>query len=222
MRKQNPANKNHQLIRKVPKSDNEFRREAEAKKKVEQQKKELERQKLLSLKQKEENEKEQKRKQEQARKRQEALKKQESDRVRLDKEKLRLERERQRNEREALQQAALREKQRLQDAQQLENDQIEQAKYVAIIKSLISHNWNRPLSARNQMVADIQITLTPFGDVRSVSKIQSSGNEEFDRSVIQAIQLSTPFRELRDMDRRLFDQYFRQFILRFKPEDLER
>ncbi|MGB1272479.1 MAG: energy transducer TonB, partial [Endozoicomonas sp.] len=107
-------------------------------------------------------------------------------------------------------------------ALQQEHDEQQVAKYSAVIKSLAAQYWNRPPSARNSMVAEFRISLSPFGDVLDISMVKSSGNDEFDRSVIQAIKRASPFSELKQLDRRVFEQYFRRIIFRFKPEDLVR
>ena len=103
---------------------------------------------------------------------------------------------------------------------QAEHDQQQVAKYSALIKSLASDRWNRPPSARNNMAAEVRISLSPFGDVIDVTLVQSSGNDSFDRSVIQAVQNAQPFTELRNLERRIFDEYFQRFTIRFRPEDL--
>lgn len=198
----------------------EAKRQAEAKriaaakrKKAEQQRQEQERQKALALKREEERKREENR-QEELRKMEEAA------REHQEQERRQQEKEQKRQEQQALQQAMAMEQQALEAAQQLEHDQLQQAKYAALIKSLTSQYWNRPPSARNNMVAEIRISLSPFGDVLDITMVTSSGNDEFDRSVIQAIRRASPFSELKNLDRRIFDQYFRRITFRFRPEDL--
>lgn len=186
----------------------EAKKKAEAKRKAEQQKKEQERQKALALKREAEE------------KREELRRKEEAARERQEQERHRQEKERKRKEKEALERALAAEQEALKEAQQLEHDQLEQAKYAALIKSLTSQNWNRPPSARNNMVTEVRISLSPFGDVLDITMVKSSGNDEFDRSVIQAIRRAEPFIELKDLDRRIFNQYFRRITFRFRPEDL--
>ena len=134
----------------------------------------------------------------------------------------RAQQEQERREQEALEQAIALEQLAMQDAQQLARDQLEQAKYAALIKSLTSQYWNRPPSARNNMMAEIRISLSPVGDVLGITMVKSSGNDEFDRSVIQAIRQAAPFSELKNLERRIFDQHFRRITFRFRPEDLVR
>ena len=192
----------------------EAKREAEAKKRIEE-----ERQKALALKREEEKKRQQLlREQEEARRRQkeqERLRKEQEERERL-------EQQQKRREQEALEQAIAMEQQENQDAQQLASDQLEQAKYAALIRNLTSQHWNRPPSARNNMMAEIRISLSPMGDVLGITMVKSSGSDEFDRSVIQAIRGAAPFSELKNLERRIFDQYFRRITFRFRPEDLVR
>ena len=196
----------------------EARKRAEAKKQAEAKKRlEEERQKALALKQAEEKKRQQLlREQEEARRRQ-------KEQERLQREqRVRLEQEQRRREQEALEQAIALEQQEIENAQQLAGDQLEQARYAALIQSLTSQHWNRPPSARNNMMTEIRISLSPTGDVLEISMVKSSGSDEFDRSVIQAIRRAAPFSELKNLERRIFDQYFRRITFRFRPEDLVR
>lgn len=191
----------------------EATRQAEAKKRLEE-----ERQKALALKQAKEKKRQQLlREQEEARRRQK-----EQERLQKEQERVRLEQQQRHREQEALEQAIALEQQEIEDAQQLASDQLEQARYAALIKSLTSQYWNRPPSARNNMVAEIRISLSPVGDVLGITTVKSSGSDEFDRSVIQAIRRAAPFSELKNLERRIFDQYFRRITFRFRPEDLVR
>lgn len=126
----------------------------------------------------------------------------------------RLERERlQRQQQEAAAQAA---------REQVQKDEAEVAYYSGLLSNLIINNWNRPPSARNNMTALLQVTLSPFGDLLEVKLLDSSGSEAFDRSAVRAVQSAAPFPELKKLDRRIFDASFRRFNFRFRPEDLVR
>ena len=105
---------------------------------------------------------------------------------------------------------------------QVEHDQQQVAQYSTLIKTLASQYWNRPPSARNNMEAEVRISLSPFGDLLDITMVQSSGNEAFDRSVMQALRNAAPFSEFTQLDRRIFDEYFRRITIRFRPEDLVR
>lgn len=105
-------------------------------------------------------------------------------------------------------------------AQSVEQQMV--AQYVGIIKQLVSGAWSRPPSARNGMVAVVQLRLTPTGEIISATIVQSSGDGPFDRSVTQALDRVGNFSELQDMPTPIFERYFRNFNLEFRPEDLLR
>jgi colicin import membrane protein len=64
------------------------------------------------------------------------------------------------------------------------------------------------------------IKLVPTGQVISVQLIETSGNEAFDRSAVQAVYKVGHFDRLRELDIQNFEKTFRQFQLVFKPDDL--
>ncbi len=96
------------------------------------------------------------------------------------------------------------------------------AQYAAIIRDLVSRAWSRSPDARNGMVAIVQIRLTPTGEILSSTIVQSSGSAAFDRSVQQAVDRVGNISELQGMPTPIFERYFRNFNLEFRPEDLLR
>jgi len=104
--------------------------------------------------------------------------------------------------------------------QQAESDDELAMSYTALISTRITANWSRPPSARNNMEAELVLNLVPTGEVVSVSVVKSSGNSAFDRSAEQAVKKTAQFPELQDVPARVFEKYFRQFRLKFRPEDL--
>jgi colicin import membrane protein len=106
------------------------------------------------------------------------------------------------------------------EAQSVEEQLV--AQYVGIIKDLVSGAWSRPPSARNGMLAVVQLRLTPTGEIISSAIVQSSGDGAFDRSVLQAVDRVGNFSELQEMPTPIFERYFRNFNLEFRPEDLLR
>ena len=90
----------------------------------------------------------------------------------------------------------------------------------ATIRATVINRWTRPPSARNGMVAVISIQLVPTGEVVGVSVLQSSGNNAFDRSAMNAVERAARFPEVAQLDNALFEANFRRFQLIFKPEDL--
>ena len=204
----------------APKVDNRARIEAEKVRKAKAErrkkaeaiarKKEAERNKQMALKKKQEEEK--------ARKIAE-LKKKELERQKRLTEQLKREQDELVKRLAAEQTAREQEKQA---AVQAEKDATEVAHYRDLLVSRMILNWSRPPSARNNMEMLVKIQLSPFGDLLGFQVVKGSGNEAFDRSVIQAIKLGTPVVELKELDRRIFEKYFRHFTFKFSPEDLVR
>ncbi len=90
--------------------------------------------------------------------------------------------------------------------------------FVAQIQHEIIQNWSRPPSARNGMEALLRVRLIPTGEVIDVKLEQSSGNDAFDRSAIQAVRKAHRFVVPSDALR--FERYFRVFTVLFRPDDL--
>jgi colicin import membrane protein len=146
--------------------------------------------------------------------------------------------QRQRQAEDARQREQLREQQRLaqqqaerdaatratQEAQanQIASENLIVAEYAGIIREIISQNWQIPPSARNGMSAVVRLQLVPTGEMVAVNIVQSSGDDVFDRSVLQAVERADRFPELQDLDNAVFERSFRTFTLVFRPEDLLR
>lgn len=107
-------------------------------------------------------------------------------------------------------------------AEQEEEDAIAAQSYIGLIKGVVIQNWHRPLSARNGMQTLLRVNLLPTGEVIDVIVLQSSGNEAFDRSAIQAVERAEKFEELQQLEPRVFDANFRSFKFLFNPQDLDR
>ena len=87
----------------------------------------------------------------------------------------------------------------------------EKERYVEQMKASVQKKWKVP---RNSEFTDplVRLELVPNGGVKSVKIIESSGNEELDRSLIRAIKVAAPF----EVPRRYFE-FFRVNRLRFHP-----
>lgn len=92
--------------------------------------------------------------------------------------------------------------------------------YMAAISQRIERNWSRPPSARNGMECELRIQLVPTGRVINVDVVRSSGNSQFDRSAVQAVNKAEQFPEVQEMDPAVFERYYRQLNLIFRPQDL--
>lgn len=148
--------------------------------------------------------------------------------------------ERERKEKElALQRQKEQEKQRQLKAQQdLEADLFAQAlseeqtyqqesqrqhnliSYQQYIHQRTRHYWSRPPSARNGMKVLLAVNLVPTGHVNSVNIIDSSGDDSFDRSALQAVYKASPYEKVTQLSSRDFENNFRNFKMLFHPKDL--
>ncbi|UTW46460.1 cell envelope integrity protein TolA [bacterium SCSIO 12696] len=106
------------------------------------------------------------------------------------------------------------------EGQIAENDEQVASSYSGFIRRRVSGNWSRPPSARLGMEAEVLIQLVPTGRVVSIRVVKSSGDAAFDRSVEQAIRKADSFPELKNVEARVFEKYFRNLRMVFRPEDL--
>ena len=186
----------------------------------------------------EEREAQQERERQQARDREELQRQQDIARQRAADEETQRQRQAEEARSRATEEARLREQQRLaqqqaerdaatratQEAQanQIASENLIVAEYAGIIRKIISQNWQIPPSARNGMSAVVRLQLVPTGEMVAVNIVQPSGDDVFDRSVLQAVERADRFPELQDLDNAVFERNFRTFTLVFRPEDLLR
>ena len=101
----------------------------------------------------------------------------------------------------------------------IENQQIVMS-YASWISQRVGNSWSRPPSARSGMIVKLRVNLVPTGRVVSVDIVESSGDEAFDRSAVQAVHKAEPYNRLAELSSDLFDEQFRQFVFIFNPQDL--
>lgn len=136
-------------------------------------------------------------------------------------EKRRLEQQQQAElERQALAKALAAEQAQLEAEKQAAEDAATVQSYLALIADKVERSWSRPASARNGMSVTLRIHLVPTGQVVTVDVLESSGNNAFDRSAVQAVKKADRFPELQDLPSRIFEQQFRSLRFVFTPEDL--
>lgn len=123
---------------------------------------------------------------------------------------------RKQQEQQAFEQALAQEEMRLQE----ESYATAAQSYISIIAQRIEQNWSRPPSARSGMEAELLIKLVPTGRVISVDVIKSSGNALFDRSAVQAVHKAEQFPIIKEMQPEVFERYYRELNLVFRPQDL--
>jgi len=88
-----------------------------------------------------------------------------------------------------------------------------------LIIKLITENWQRPMSARRGMSAELLIQMLPDGTVTNASVSRSSGDAPFDNSAVAAVRNVGRIPEMQQLDRATFDRMYRQRRVIFKPED---
>ncbi len=88
---------------------------------------------------------------------------------------------------------------------------------VTQIRNKVQSVWRYPPAVRPDQEVGVHITLVPTGEVMDVRIIRSSGNAALDRSVEQAIRKASPLPVPREP--RVFEQSFRNFTIKFRPEN---
>ncbi|WP_320823497.1 TonB family protein [Reinekea sp.] len=95
--------------------------------------------------------------------------------------------------------------------------------YVGIITQQVEVKWSRPAELRLMDLANIQavvaVELLPTGELLSASILQTSGNTNYDQSVLRAIERVRRFSVPEDSA--IFEAGgFRRLNITFRPEDL--
>jgi len=86
----------------------------------------------------------------------------------------------------------------------------------AIIQGRISSIWIKPNSLSESLTAKVLIDLAPSGEVLNFNLIEPSSNTSFNESILNVMNKMTFFEEVSSLDRKLFEQNFRNFNLVFK------
>ena len=87
---------------------------------------------------------------------------------------------------------------------------------IGAINQKVQSNWRVPAGA-DSLEVHLRINLAPTGDVLAVNVAQSSGSSNFDNSARNAVERSSPFREMRKLSNAEFESNFRRFTMIFKP-----
>ena len=91
-----------------------------------------------------------------------------------------------------------------------------------LIQHRISSKWLRPKSARNGMEVTLIISLDPSGEVVDIDVLMGSGSTAFDQSAVRAVQEVASIPQIAALSPVVYEKYFRQLHLLFRPEDLKR
>jgi len=86
----------------------------------------------------------------------------------------------------------------------------------AIIQESISSIWIKPNSLSESLIAKVLINLAPSGEILNFNLIEPSSNNSFNESILTAMNKMTFLEEVRFLDRKLFEENFRNFNLVFK------
>ena len=100
------------------------------------------------------------------------------------------------------------------------NNSIDAAEHFEdLIKARASEGWARPASIPNNIAVTMKINLSVDGVFTSINISKSSGDKNYDNSVIAAIQNIGVLSEVRDMNPKELVKY-RSFEMTFTPDDL--
>jgi len=88
------------------------------------------------------------------------------------------------------------------------------------MQGLLQQAWRIPSTARSGMSAVAEINLFPSGDIDSATIVTSSGDQAFDRSVLQAIFRVERFDRMSDIDPVYFERSLRKTLITFRPNGL--
>jgi len=75
-------------------------------------------------------------------------------------------------------------------AEKAKQDEI--SKYMNLIENKIYQNWIMPPSTNKGLACELEVKLIPTGDVINIELSKSSGDKEFDNSVIAAVKAASP------------------------------
>ena len=88
-----------------------------------------------------------------------------------------------------------------------------------LIRLRAAEGWNRPPSARSNMVVQLRVNMLPDGTITNVAVVRSSGDGPFDNSAVAAVRNIGRITEMQQLKPNEFNRY-RSFTMTFTPEDL--
>lgn len=100
---------------------------------------------------------------------------------------------------------------------QAERASVIEASFMEQIQAHVSSYWQYPSVVRPEEETEVKITLVPTGQVIQVIIVKGSGNLALDRSVEQAIRKASPLPVPKDIH--VFEKSFRNFTIKFRPEN---
>lgn len=91
------------------------------------------------------------------------------------------------------------------------------SEFTGLIRQQVQSQWRYPPAVDASMEVELRLSLVPTGEVIQVQIIKSSGNQALDRSVEQAVKKASPLPVPDDIA--VFEQNFRHFTMKFRPEN---
>lgn len=91
-------------------------------------------------------------------------------------------------------------------------------KYMGLIQQTVKSNWINQFNPTDQLQATLKIKLDANGNVLNVTVVQSSGNANFDRQAVLAVQKSSPLPMPPDPN---VAKKFMNLTLSFNNQDLQ-
>lgn len=100
---------------------------------------------------------------------------------------------------------------------QAERAAVLESDFMDQIRAHVSSYWKYPSVVKPDQEVTVKITLVPTGQVVQVVITKNSGNNLLDSSVIAAVNQASPLPVPRDMQ--VFERSFRNFTMKFRPEN---
>ena len=102
-------------------------------------------------------------------------------------------------------------------AERAERAAVMTSEFTGLIRQQVQSQWRYPPAVDASMEVELRLSLVPTGEVIQVQIIKSSGNQALDRSVEQAVKKASPLPVPDDIA--VFEQNFRHFTMKFRPEN---
>src|SRR5690554_3186211 len=118
-----------------------------------------------------------------------------------------------------LQEERMREQKEQQEAQRQAKERAAAmvTEFTEKIRAHTSSYWSYPSVVKPDDEVTVNIQLVPTGEVVSVQIVKGSGNALLDNSVLQAVRKASPLPVPKDIQ--VFEKDFRNFIMKFRPEN---
>lgn len=79
----------------------------------------------------------------------------------------------------------------------------------------IRDNWVRPPNKNGHLATKLHLSLTRDGKIKRIELTQSSGDDAFDRSAINAVRKASPFTFFQELDTDIYEKKFKTIDISF-------